>query len=57
MLIENGFKGAFCLRAFEDCFVEQGSIASQLHKYGLDAEGMYELINNQEKVNECDYKA
>lgn len=48
MLLENGFTGEFCLKAFEDCFVEQGEIESQLHKYGLDADGMCSLIEQQQ---------
>ncbi len=44
MLLEAGYKGEFILKAFEDCFVGQGKIESQLKKHGLDADGMYSLI-------------
>lgn len=44
MLLERAYKGRFTLKAFDNCFVEQGDVESQLHKYGLDADGMYSLI-------------
>ncbi len=44
MLLEWEYKGRFTLKAFDNCFVEQGDVESQLHKYGLDADGMFSLI-------------
>lgn len=44
MLLEWAYKGRFTLKAFDNCFVEQGDVESQLHKYGLDTDGMYSLI-------------
>lgn len=44
MLLEWEYKGKFTLRAFDNCFVEHGNVENQLHKYGLDADGMYSLI-------------
>lgn len=44
MLLELGFNGEFTLKAFDNCFVEQGKVETQLHRYGLDTDGMYSLI-------------
>ena len=43
-LIESGFGGLFRLTAVPDCFVAQASVKEQLHKYGLDADGMIKTI-------------
>ncbi len=40
MLIEDDYSGHFALKAFPDCFIEQGRVSSLLKSYGLDAQGM-----------------
>ncbi len=44
MLLEESFTGRFTLKAFPDCFVEQGHVDSLLRKYSLDADGMRRTV-------------
>ena len=43
-LSEKGFKGEYTLRALENGFCRQASVASLMHKYGYDEEGVYSLV-------------
>ena len=44
MLLERGFAGQFSLTAVPDCFVPQASVASQLRRFGLDADSIRKKI-------------
>ena len=43
-LLENGYRGSYKLTAVPDEFVPQATVAQQLRRYGLDAQGMTETI-------------
>ncbi|MCL2508020.1 MAG: 1-deoxy-D-xylulose-5-phosphate synthase [Oscillospiraceae bacterium] len=45
-LLQRGFRGKYKLTAVEDEFVKQASVAAQLRKYKLDADGMVGVIEN-----------
>ncbi len=47
VLIEKGFKGAYCITAVEDKFAGQASIASLLSEYGLDKDAMIKKITEK----------
>ena len=47
LLLENGFKGQYTLTAVPDEFVIHASVASQMKRYRLDAEGMLEVISEK----------
>lgn len=48
MLLENGFVGKYTLTAVPDEFVVHASVASQLKRYHLDADGMLEIITEKD---------
>ena len=47
-LSKTGFSGKYILRAVENGFVKQASVASLLHRYGFDEEGVYSLVKSAE---------
>lgn len=48
LLLENGFKGKYRLKAVNDEFIRQASVNAQMNKYGLDMESMLKTINEVE---------
>lgn len=44
MLLERGYKGKYKIRAIENRFVPQASVAELLSAYGLDCESMLEFV-------------
>lgn len=47
LLLEKGYKGKFTSVAVNDEFVPHASVSSQLYKYKLDSNSMYELIRKE----------
>ena len=48
MLYENGFEGKFRLNAIKD-YVHQAKVNSALHRLGLDADGIYDIVTDSLK--------
>ncbi|MBQ7046840.1 MAG: 1-deoxy-D-xylulose-5-phosphate synthase [Oscillospiraceae bacterium] len=46
-LYAKGFSGKYILRAIEDGFVKQASVNALLHEYGLDEDGICNLIKSE----------
>lgn len=47
LLSQMGFQGRYCLKAVNDRFVPQASMARALHSLELDAEGMIKIIRKE----------
>lgn len=43
-LLERGYRGGYCVRAVDDRFVRQGTVAELLNSLGLDAKSMEEIL-------------
>ncbi len=43
-LLENGYKGNYKLQAVNDCFVAHAAISQLMSQYGLDTEGMVNVV-------------
>ena len=50
LLSRKGFSGTYYVKAVDDQFVPQASMAQALHHLGLDDQGMVNLIRKECKV-------